>query len=176
MNKYIQRALLGTSAAALAFSSGCGEDEGPDLLVGEWTIEYDSYEYVPPAIANLFKGPSLRSETLYESYYTFNIKSDGTIGNCGHYFIDGEEVEGYCYQDLDTEWSWVKKNKVMELTYADLEAPESVTFTFAELDGDSFAAIIDVDEDGDGEIEATFAIRAERYGNEAEWDADVQLK
>lgn len=176
MNKYIQRALLGTSAAALAFSTGCGEDEAPDLLVGEWTIEYDSEEYTPPAIANLFKGSNLRSETLYESYYTINFKSDGTMGNCGHYLIDGEEVEGGCNQDTDVEWSWVKKNKTLELTFSDPEAPESVMFTFAELDGDSFAAIIDVDYDGDGEIDYSSAIRAERYGNEADWDTNVEMR
>ena len=176
MNKYIQKALLGTSAAALAFSVGCGEDEAPDLLVGEWTIEYDSYEYTPPAIANLFKGSSLRSETLYEGYYTINFKSDGTLGNCYHSFEDGVEVYGGCYQDIESEWSWVKKNKAMELTFSSVEAPESVMFTFAELDGDSFAAIIDVDYDGDGEIEYSSAIRAERYGNEADWDENLELK
>lgn len=162
MNKHIQKALLGTSAAALAFATSCGgDDANPDLLVGEWSFEDQN-----GGPARLFGG-------VYSYAYTFNFASDGYFGYCGEYFIDGVSQDKYCYKN--GEWEWVEKNKSAKLIGASgarrLDGgPYDIIFTFAELDGDSFLAVIGADSDSDGEMDYVYtAIQATRIGDEEEW-------
>ena len=168
MNKHIQKALLGTSAAALALATSCGGDDvSPDLLVGEWELEF------------LDGGPSRIFGGTITYTYSFNFASDGTFGNCYSYFNDGVLQDKDCYQY--GEWEWIVKNRSAKLIDAGgprrqervtrLDGgPFDIIFSFAELDGDSFLAVVGADTDSDGDLDYVYTVlQATRVGDAAEW-------
>ena len=162
MNKHIQKALLGTSAAAIALATSCGDDEVADKLVGEWDLDIQSSN------ARLFG-----QEPTFEYIYTWNFKSDGTFGECYEYLYNGVSQYKGCYQVGD--WNWVKKNQVAEWNFPNSgkrfegSSLEKLTVRFTEFDGDSFEATLEADYDNDGEVDASATATGTRVGDEQEW-------
>lgn len=158
MNQHVKKAFLGTSAAALLFSAGCGKDDGEeDLIIGEWGVEESNYN------------DRLLGNTITYNY-TMVFGADGSWGECYEYLSDGVSQYKYCYQD--GTWQWKTLNQELTLTINNqagrangTSGSFTVTGEVVEIDGDSFVMDLEADFDGDGVADASATWTGTKVGD-----------